>query len=462
MSTGTESCHSWRVEYLLLVIARARVSLPSDVLRWALDTTTPGFRSWTQLLGRAEVTDEQAWALLWRDGRLERSAEKVPAGSKDYWISNATSEELAGQVATYLARPKVPSGAVGRVRERLDGTVLTRLDLLRAVTRCGGSHLVCHEVAAEPPVGSARGPRLGSRELALAERYRSNARDEAREREDTIAAQVAAILAEDHLLARVECARDLGAFGIEVLEACLFGHGSVAPSPESADAASAEWLEEIAARALLYASDSFRLGPSLSALRPIVRMHRDPTDWAARRWGPTRIRDFGQAGMVPLTFSIPSEEGEYVIHKLGNDVRRYQELAVLAEEQPDTPLGDLCRATDRLTRASDTSHLDSGGHPEYLLEEPDALQPVVPDLDAIRDAWPEVSAHVYERSRTVHVMLSGASVHSVDGNHIVLAHPSEPLAKRLSDLRNSSRIVDALRAVFGVDFEVSCMHLPQG
>lgn len=87
------------MEYLLLTIARARVDVPSDVLRWALDTATPGFHSWIALLGRTDVTDAQAWALLWRDGRLERSAEKLPKGSEGYWTSNRPSERLAGEVA---------------------------------------------------------------------------------------------------------------------------------------------------------------------------------------------------------------------------------------------------------------------------------------------------------------------------------------------------------------------------
>ena len=84
------------MEHLLLVIARARITVPPAVLRWSLDTATPMCRPWTELLGRSDVTDEQAWTMLWRDGELEKSAEKVPAGSKGYWISNASSERLAG------------------------------------------------------------------------------------------------------------------------------------------------------------------------------------------------------------------------------------------------------------------------------------------------------------------------------------------------------------------------------
>ncbi|WP_068278460.1 hypothetical protein [Aldersonia kunmingensis] len=449
------------MESLLLAIAHARVDIPPDVLGWALDTATPLFRASTEFLVRRDVTDAQAWALLWRDGKLEKSAEKVSPGEPGYWSSNASSGRLAGHVASYLARPDVPPGTVARVRERFDATAMSRLDLLREVTRLGGSDAVCHELAAEPPVGSSRGHRLGPRELALVERYRSDLRTEAHERAESIAAQVSAILEGDGLLGRVECARARGTGGIDVLDACLFGHGSIAPAPESADAESAEWLEEVGVNALAYAPDWFRLGPSLSALRPIVRMHRDPADRSAQRWWPRRIRDFGPAGAVPLTFSLTPEEGDYVIRKLGNDLRRYEELAELAKAQPNVPLGELCCATEGLSRASGAGHPDRTEGSEHAPEAPDSPEPSVPDMAAIRAAWPQVMAEVSDRSRTTHVMLRDATVHQVGGHHIVLAHAIEPLATRLSVPRNSALIVGALQAVFGVEFEVSCMHVPR-
>lgn len=81
-----------------------------------------------------------------------------------------------------------------------------------------------------------------------------------------------------------------------------------------------------------------------------------------------------------------------------------------------------------------------------------------PDAAAMRGVWSEVRAKVRERSRTVEVMLSGATVRAVEGNRVVLVHDSAPLAKRLSDPRNADVIADALRAVFGADFEVTCVH----
>lgn len=79
-----------------------------------------------------------------------------------------------------------------------------------------------------------------------------------------------------------------------------------------------------------------------------------------------------------------------------------------------------------------------------------------PDVAAVRAVWSEVRTKVRERSRTVEVMLSGATVKSVGDGAIVLGHDSAPLAKRLVEPRNAEVIKDALRDVFGVDWTVIC------
>ena len=80
-----------------------------------------------------------------------------------------------------------------------------------------------------------------------------------------------------------------------------------------------------------------------------------------------------------------------------------------------------------------------------------------PDAAAVRAVWSEVRVKVRERSRTVEVMLSGASVRAVDAGSITLGHDSAPLAKRLQEPRNADVISDALRDVFGVDWAVTCV-----
>ena len=104
--------------------------------------------------------------------------------------------------------------------------------------------------------------------------------------------------------------------------------------------------------------------------------------------------------------------------------------------------------------------------PAPEIEEPVAPEPEPepvratsgPDAAQMRGVWSEVRAKVRERSRTVEVMLSGATVRSVDGTRVVLVHDSAPLAKRLADPRNAAVIADALHEVFGGEFEVTCVH----
>jgi DNA polymerase III subunit gamma/tau len=70
--------------------------------------------------------------------------------------------------------------------------------------------------------------------------------------------------------------------------------------------------------------------------------------------------------------------------------------------------------------------------------------------------WPTVRDKVRQRSRTTEVMLAGATVRAVEGNTLVLAHESAPLAKRLSEQRNADVIAEALKDALGVDWRVRC------
>ncbi|MFW0874479.1 DNA polymerase III subunits gamma/tau [Rhodococcoides corynebacterioides] len=101
--------------------------------------------------------------------------------------------------------------------------------------------------------------------------------------------------------------------------------------------------------------------------------------------------------------------------------------------------------------------------PEYAHEpepatepDPEPIAASGPDAADIRAVWSEVRTKVRERSRTVEVMLSGATVRAVTDGTLVLAHDSAPLAKRLVEPRNAAVIVDALRDVFGVEWTVQC------
>jgi DNA polymerase-3 subunit gamma/tau len=79
-----------------------------------------------------------------------------------------------------------------------------------------------------------------------------------------------------------------------------------------------------------------------------------------------------------------------------------------------------------------------------------------PGAAAVRSMWSTVREKVRERSRTIDVMLAGAIVRAVDGDTLILAHQSAPLAKRLTEQRNADVIRDALKDALGVNWQLRC------
>ncbi|MBS1692553.1 MAG: DNA polymerase III subunits gamma/tau [Actinobacteria bacterium] len=78
------------------------------------------------------------------------------------------------------------------------------------------------------------------------------------------------------------------------------------------------------------------------------------------------------------------------------------------------------------------------------------------DAAAVRRQWSTVREKVRQLRRPTDVMLDGATVLAVDGDTLVLSHPSAPLAKRLVEQRNSDIIREALKDALGVDWKIRC------
>ena len=93
--------------------------------------------------------------------------------------------------------------------------------------------------------------------------------------------------------------------------------------------------------------------------------------------------------------------------------------------------------------------------PDAAPSAPDAA-PGEPTAAAVRSVWQTIREKVRERSRTTEVMLAGATVRAVENDTLVLAHESVPLAKRLSEQRNTDVIREALKDALGVDWRVRC------
>lgn len=70
--------------------------------------------------------------------------------------------------------------------------------------------------------------------------------------------------------------------------------------------------------------------------------------------------------------------------------------------------------------------------------------------------WTTVREKVRARSRSLEAMLMEATVRAVESDTLVLAHPSAPLAKRLSEQHNADVIREALKDALGVNWRVRC------
>jgi DNA polymerase-3 subunit gamma/tau len=93
------------------------------------------------------------------------------------------------------------------------------------------------------------------------------------------------------------------------------------------------------------------------------------------------------------------------------------------------------------------------GRPAAQPEQPAAL-----DAATVRRVWSEILAAAKQRSRSTGALMVNATVRAVEGDVLVLTIGSEPLARRLSETRNTDVIADALHAVLGVRWRVRCDH----
>ncbi|WP_295651325.1 DNA polymerase III subunit gamma and tau [uncultured Dietzia sp.] len=78
------------------------------------------------------------------------------------------------------------------------------------------------------------------------------------------------------------------------------------------------------------------------------------------------------------------------------------------------------------------------------------------EAEDIRRAWPAIRDAVRKRTRTVEVMLAGATVAAVNGRMIHLVHDYAPLAKRLAQPHNATAITDSITEVVGGEWTIEC------
>ncbi|ONI79039.1 DNA polymerase III subunit gamma/tau [Actinosynnema sp. ALI-1.44] len=87
-------------------------------------------------------------------------------------------------------------------------------------------------------------------------------------------------------------------------------------------------------------------------------------------------------------------------------------------------------------------------------------EPGVMDAAALRRIWPELLAEVRRQpgGRSTEAMLTNATVQSIEGDMVVIAHAAAPLARRLGEARNVDLISTALNNVIGGKWRITCVH----
>ena len=90
---------------------------------------------------------------------------------------------------------------------------------------------------------------------------------------------------------------------------------------------------------------------------------------------------------------------------------------------------------------------------ESAVEESEAVAPGL-DAGAVRRVWSEILGAARQRSRSTEALMVNATVRAVDGDTLVLSIGSPPLARRLSEPRNTDVISAALHSVLGVQWRI--------
>ena len=123
---------------------------------------------------------------------------------------------------------------------------------------------------------------------------------------------------------------------------------------------------------------------------------------------------------------------------------------------PPRPAAARARWRVATTHVADRAVAETAAPRPPASEQPAA--PAALDAAAVRRVWSEILAAAKQRSRSTGALMVNATVRAVEGDVLVLTIGSEPLARRLSDPRNTDVIADALHAVLGVRWRVRCDH----
>ncbi|GLZ40886.1 DNA polymerase III subunit gamma and tau [Actinokineospora sp. NBRC 105648] len=253
---------------------------------------------------------------------------------------------------------------------------------------------------------------------------------------------------------------------LELLCARMLLPGAV-PTDAAADSAVLQRLEQVERRIAVggVAAEGRPLETArVAAQRPDAGADAPPPNRPvitrpSQRAAPAESRPTASADPQGATASRPPEStpaearSRAAAPPAGGDSRQTQPRA--AEPAPPE------RATP--VQAESGAAVDSRVEP--VVEQAPAASTAAPgaiDATGVRRVWPELLGAVRKTSRSTEAMLTNATVQSVEGDVVVIAHPAAPLARRLGEPRNAEAIAQALVAVLGGHWQVRCVHAEPG
>lgn len=195
--------------------------------------------------------------------------------------------------------------------------------------------------------------------------------------------------------------------------------------------------------------------PPPSATETAASSAHDEQDRAARSSGASQpVVDTQGVDPAPPS-SVDSASAASVSAPAVSDAR--SEGPEVSSPQRDSRAGTAEEPVAGSRRDDATSTPAQAGASSAATGNPEVPQGQAPaeDLLALVDAaWADIKTKVREFGLTLHALMSGAAVSRVEGQTIVFAHQSAPLAQRLSDPRNIESVRAAVRAVLGRELDV--------
>ncbi|MDQ0378636.1 DNA polymerase III subunit gamma and tau [Amycolatopsis thermophila] len=224
------------------------------------------------------------------------------------------------------------------------------------------------------------------------------------------------------------------------------------PAASDSEAAVLQRLERLERRVTVSGGGSLSADGQVPSAEPApARFQRPSQRAAAPEAGPPAAADQGR--------SAPSRPAAEAASRPAPEApaRRAPEPAAAPEQAPAAS-APARPAADSVSRPAPDAPVHRPTEPAPAPTAPADAAPGGIDAAAIRRVWPDLLAAIRKTSRSTEAMMINATVQSVEGSLVVLAHSAEPLARRLSEPRNADFIAGALHEVLGGTWQVRCVH----